>query len=127
VYNFGTTRDGGSEQVSGIIQGTGLSKTETSETFTFGVTASVSLEAPAFKIMTVSAGISVSTSTAYTNTKRITVDVNCEGRCGLVEYFHLYDCYEGHFNESGQPGSFCVPIDDGCYASRRIGCPSPGS
>ena len=114
-------------QVSGIIQGTGNFNTQTSETFTFGVTASVGLEAPAFKVMTASAGLSVSTSTSYTNSKGIQVDVNCEERCGVVEYFHLYDCYEGNFNPSGQAGSFCVPIDDGYYASRCIGCPSPGS
>lgn len=125
MFNFGTTRDGGSEQVSGIIQGTGNFNTQESESYSFGVTASVGMEGSFFEVMTASAGVSVSSSTTYTNSRGIVVDVNCEGRCGIVEYFHLYDCYEGNFQPSGQPGSFCVPIDDGYYASRCIGCPFP--
>lgn len=111
--------------MSGIIQGTGNFNTQESESYSFGVTASVGIEGSFFEVMTASAGVSVSSSTTYTNSRGIVVDVDCEGRCGIVEYFHLYDCYEGNFQPSGQPGSFCVPIDDGYYASRCIGCPFP--
>ncbi|KAM0717765.1 hypothetical protein Q7P37_006097 [Cladosporium fusiforme] len=122
TFNFGTTRSGGSEIVSDILPDGSSFSTSEAETFTFGVTASVELGGSLFSTMTASAGISVDTSESYTNTLQTTVTIDCDGSCGLVEYFHLYDCYEGNFQPSGQAGEFCVPIDSGRYSQRCVGC-----